>query len=665
MRKILLSALLLLTACLPSLEGPDRTGGARQPVDPWANALRALDLADTATPANDITAVYLHQDIEYLQIRIDLLDFRSPNELSLDIRIGDVTSPEAAPLDLHIPSESDSARVSFGPLLDTVIVEVPLSTISSRPRVDVTTPEDEISGLTLDGPVPNRTVPLLLTFYDTFTGRFPAEALRSWDGAHTGPRGERHGLRYLLDAAEEYQVPIVLLDLKEPANLSALDAMDVLSRIKRLAEAGLLILPENETVLEAASSPSESATRAQVWGKEFGLPISPFSYATATTGFQFDFLEDRSHLVHPFFSKITYLPIATEADTTQPTPDGPSLEIRRALLETALNADKRDMLVSGGSLANSTWGSPDMLGPTLAYFVSRPYIHILTTDDLTNFPTKSGEPQFQPVPTDERIKKLETLYQNLTLPVLDYAENWIGSSISACDNDIDNDGQAECILANENTLAILDPQGARLTYLFTREGENLHQLVGPSWQVAVGLSNPSTWDLSAGEAADPGAYPGAFADADDPFKAYEPAIEGDTLVFTSLDSTRVKTFKLIDAGIEAEYQTQEPVRTQIPLLVDPDTRFTPGWAEKYFQQNTPDGVAWGLGNGPMVSIHIVPVGGADDPVSTRAFNESLSLLGTSENPDFDYPAGHYVPFPMGIAEVEMGDGYFLRLERLP
>jgi hypothetical protein len=332
--------------------------------------------------------------------------------------------------------------------------------------------------------------------------------------------------------------------------------------------------------------------------------------------------------------------------------------------------DEKDLLILGGSLQDSTWGSPDMASATLAYFASRPYIHLLTADDLRNFPVTSGKPELRSSPLDESTNKLEAHYKNLTEPLLDFVKAWKGSPLSSCNSDPDKDNQPECILANEQYLAILDPQGGRLTYLFTVErvgreasqkGGNppYTQLIGPSWQVAVGLSNPSLWDLSAGEAADPGAYPGAFADADDPFKPYEPAIEGNTVVLTSLDGTRVKTFSLTETGLEVEYQTQEAVITQIPLLVDPGTRFTPGWAGKYVQEKTPGGVAWWLKNGPMVSIQ------AEGPIEMRAFNESLSLLANPEDPDFEYPAGHYVPFPLAVAEVEMGDGYFLRLERLP
>lgn len=653
MRKFLLACLFLfsLTACLspPGNLSTESTSNSH----PWAGALRALDPADTADPAHDITAVYLRQAGDLMQIRVDLLEFQSANDLSLEIKFEDASTPPAPSLTIHIPSVDNPARVSLTPLLATVIADVPLSEIPARPRVDVSTPEDEIGGLTLDDPVPGQTAPLLLTFYNTFAGRFPAEALRSWDGAHSGPRGERHGLKHLLDAVEKYQTPIVLLDLKEPENLSALDAMGALPQIRRMQENSLLTLPQiaSEETL-------------------FGLPLSLYRFEPSPTPqsdsmYSFQFKGDMSHL-HRWFELTTgmrtSIPIAMESDSTQPTPEGPSLEVRRALLETALNEDENDMLVLGGSLRDSTWGSPDMAGPTLAYFASRPYIQILGADDLMPFPTKLGKPELQSSPLNESIEKLETHYKNLAQPVLDFAASWDGSPFSTCDNDIDHDNQPECMLANEQYLAILDPRGARLTYLFAVAQDPIPhhiQLIGPSWQVAVGLSNPSLWDISAGEAADPGAYPGGLADADDPFKAYQPVVDGNTVMFTSLDGTRVKTFSLSKNGLEVGYQTQETVITQIPLLIDPETRFTPGWAGKYAQEKTPGGLAWGLANGPMVRIQ------TEGPVEMRAFNESLSLLANPEDPDFDYPAGFYVPFPMAIAEVEMRDGYFLRLERLP
>lgn len=590
---ILIAGILFLTfptACDSPL------AGASQSSHPWAKALRALDPTDAPTAAYDLTAAYLRTNNDNLQIRIDLLDFQSPGNLSLDIQIGDASAPETVPLDIHIPSQSESHRITLDPLLATVIVELPLTDIPARPRVDISTPEDKISGLTLAGTIPTQVAPLLLTFYDTFAGRFPAEALRSWDGAHTGPRGERHGLKHLLDAVEEYQVPVVLLDLKEPENLSALDAMGLLLKIESLENQGLLIVPEDDE-----------------------------------NNLQFIHLEDSTHLYKPLFRKITYLPIASETDENQPTPNGPSLEIRRALLETALNADRKDLLSLGGSLAEGTWGSPDMVGETMAYFASRPYVHILGIEELVEFPATSNNaiiPQ-----SEEPIDELTSQIQS----VLNFANSWAEDSSETkkqC-----RVGLFECILANENYLAVFDAQSAKLTFLFTRDENSLHQLIGPSWQVAPGI------DL----------YPGTFGDDN----VYEPILEANSLVFTLMDGTRVKTFTLTETGLDVTYQPQEPFIIQIPLLVDPDTRFTLGWAEKYKQQTTPNGIRWGLENGPMVSVQ------TEGAITMRAFNEALDLLTIPENPDFEYPPGHYVPFPMAIVEVEMKDGYFLRLERLP
>ena len=625
MRKILLTFLLLSSCASPSVLTPHPSDNNLKK-SPWASALRALDPVDAPTPANDITAVYLLADETDLQIRVDLLDFQAPHQLSVDLQIGDDSAPETTPLDIHVPSESDSASIALNPLLATVTVTIPISNIPAHPRVDVSTPEDKITGLTLDGPVPTGNAPLLLTFYDTFTARLPAEALRHWDGAHSGPRGERHGLKHLLDAAEEYQIPIVLLDLKKLESLSALDAMGLLPRIKQLEQEGLLILP-NQSDQEPL----------------FGFSQSTFAYgASSSNPFIFNFTADLSHLYRPLFSQTTTVPVATETDSNQPTPDGPSLEIRRALLETALNGDEKDLLVLGGSFPDTTWGSPDMVDPTLAYFASRPYIRMLDAEALRNFPTETGKPDILPkseIPPDELTLQSQ--------PALGYAQSWAenppATVLTQCQSAF-----PQCVLANDTYLAIFDPQGARLTYLFSvtridNSRHELHQLIGPSWQVAPGID----------------VYPGAFADTDNASLSYEPVLKENMLVFTSPDGTRVKTFKLTDKGLKADYQTQGPVTTQIPLLVDPDSRFTLGWAQEYTQQNTPGGIAWGLQNGLMVRIQ------TEGLVTMRTFNESLSVLTSPENPDFDYPPGHYVPFPMAIAEVEMQDGYFLWLERLP
>ena len=605
MRKITYFLLLLLLASCSPQPAPNP--------HPWAPFLRALDPVDASTPAHDLTAVYLRKQTDTIQIRIDVLYFDNPKDLSIDVQIISEATPQTSPIIIHVPSQTESTRIRLDPQLATVIIDLPLTEIPSRPRVDVSTPEDQILDIKLDSPAITQTAPLLLTFYDTFAARLPAEALRSWDGAHTGPRGERHGLKYLLDAAIEFQAPIALLDLKEPENLSALDAMGLLPQIETLEKKGLLILPEQ---------PEQEPI--------FDLPPSPFTYREigSTAPYTFSALTDPSHLYRPVFKKNTFIPIATETDITQPTTNGPSLEVRRKLLENALNADETDLFVLGGSLAESTWGSPDMVGKMLAYFSSRPYIRILNAEDLLSFSSNSDNAI---LPQSKESKDERTLQIQSTL---EFAKNWAKTSLTYpvhhCQAGLPID-LPDCVLANDTYLAIFDLQTASLTYLFSLEQDssspNMHQLVGPSWQIAPGI------DL----------YPGAFIDD----KTYTHTINGDTLTFISVDHTRSKAFTLTEFGLKVSYQTQEPVSVQIPLLIDPNSRFTSGWAERYIGESFPNEIHWGLEDGMMVVVQ------TDGEIMMSRFNESLALLSKSEDPDFDYPPGHYVPFPMTIVNVEM------------
>jgi hypothetical protein len=612
---------LSFTACLP----PAKAGSTPAPDSDraWGAALRALDPADAPDPAFDIIAAYLHQDGKSLLVRVDLLDFQAPEQVRLEILVADAAEPGSPLYSINTGAPDELHPMAFGSMLDTVTVEIENALLPADPVLDVITPQDELRGLRPDGPVPPQAAPVLLAFYDTFAGRFPAEALRSWDGAHSGPRGERHGLKHLLDAVETYGVPVVLLDLKQPESLSALDAMGALPRVRGLAEAELLVLPE------VSAQPAD-----------FDLPPGQAWFRSASIGveaaYHFQFIRDTSHIyrfTRSPFQASTSMPVPVATETDQPTRDGPSLELRRALLEVALDDDPANLLALGGSLAESTWGASNMVAPTLAYFASRPYIRALSEADLLAFPARAGEPTALPIPTDDPTNALERHYDDLTAPVLEFAETWDGKPYSACGQDLDQDDQPECILADENLLGVLDPQGARLVYLFSWDRSGLHQLVGPSWQVAVGLSDPTLWHPELGEAADPGAYPGAFAEVDEPFMPYTASLAGDRIVFVSEDGARTKTFRLTGAGLEVTYRLQEPATARIALLVDPWVRTSPGWAGKYFLEQSAQEVRWGLQGGPLADLQ------APGPLDVYAFNEGLDLLGEPEDPDYEYPQG--------------------------
>ncbi len=91
---------------------------------------------------------------------------------------------------------------------------------------------DVVHDVRSDAQPPVNRAPVLVAFWDAFPVTTPAQALRRWDGAHTGPLGERHGLLHILDAAGQYSVPVALLDIKNPASLAALDFMGNIPGIK-------------------------------------------------------------------------------------------------------------------------------------------------------------------------------------------------------------------------------------------------------------------------------------------------------------------------------------------------------------------------------------------------------------------------------------------------
>ncbi len=722
-RRFLLSLMLiaLLGACTGQrLESPDR---------PWAYAdLRALDPSDDPNPASDITAVYAREIGSDLQIRIDLLDIPlTPNytlDLLLDTRPGGST---VCPLqctttlqwdfDIHIPAEDAPSvfkqnlkpapkltpRVMRDPALDTLTISLNRNSLPAHFCFQVfalssnTWPDDQSAVVCSDDPPPQTRAPLLLAFDDTFEAQTPAQALRAWDGAHTGPLGARHGLGILVEAAARYQIPIALLDLKTPARLSALDTVGGTGGLHNLLAADLLLTPDVVYAHPADVSLAFSRQSAL----DFGFPTSLFLYGAvapqSSYRFQFASLPQTDHLVHA--AGITYIPLPQSSPETLPTPDGPTLALRRQILQAALSQDPTQVVLLGGDLAQSVWGSPDYIEPTLAYLAARPWVWLLNGDDLQTFPTRQASQaelltlqnrsathltdaqqkvlsKLRKSPTNAATTSAWRMFFALIAPTSDpaladlrsqylgqvnlllAASQWAAQPdpIATCEADLDGDGRSECILASDRIYAIFDPQGAHLDFLFARDQSGIHQMIGPSSQLALGLSDPSQWNPKLGEASDPGVTPGAFTDQDDPWGAYTGKFDGNRLILSAQNGTRVKSFELTGTGLRITYQSKSAVITSIPLIVEPQARFRPGWAGSYRSQAIAGGFSWG----PQDSLKLVVQ--AEGPVSIRAFNESLTWLTQPEDPDFAYPAGHYLPFPLAMVQISGPDKFTIQLD---
>ncbi len=709
--------LLLIITSICLLPAVSCAAAPRRVSAPWAAAdLRYLDPAGNAeTPSTDVLAVYARVADQDFQIRVDLLDLSFDSEYQVIVlvyedrdspRLGLTIEPDkvSSVFDFSTTDRSQiQPRVVWDPWLDTMTISFNRNLLADQIGFSITTLipfenqdsfplyaydyemidkplliQNRTPFIRLDDPPPTARAPALIAFTDSFPAATPAQAIRRWDGAHTGPTGERHGLKHILDAARGYGIPIALVDLKTPSSLAALNFLGVTGGLRQMVKDELLILPD-AAYSEPVDASLDSSRRA---AKGFNLPASPFVYSGSGDlvpgmGYQFAHLPDAAHLSRSGGTRL--IPLPADRFAPQATIDGPSLDVRRALMAAALTTDPSDLVALGGSLPNSTWGDSDMAGPTFAWLAAHPWVHVLDGRDLMNFPAgASGLPSVSPATSDIFLSDLQTApdnavtesawqtYLTLTAPASDErlralrmnylgqvgtltaASHWADQpyTLFECSADYDQDLRPECILTNGSYLAIIETDGARLTHLFYGE----HQLVGPTAQFTVGLSDPSTWGALPGDAADPGQIMGAFLDTDHPFDPYNISWPTPgTLILTSEDGSRVKTFRLTETGLEVTYQVQNPASTRIPLVVDPQIFFF--GPSDYRASLSTTSWTWGPAAGTQVRVR------TDAALSAQGFTVSIPFIGLPENPNLDYPSGHYFPFPLSVMTIHSDENF--------
>lgn len=679
---------------------------ATRPETPWVHAdLRLLDNLDEGiSPAADILAVYTRLMPAVLEIRVDLLDITPKDDYAITLTLWDDLDYFQDPLIITIPSrglahtDSIASGVSaFLPdvlrdsWLDTVTIRLNRFQMGSQYFFDLTTyagvplkQADQVLNIQSNKSAQVGRVPVILAFWNVFTATTPMQALRQWDGAHSGPLGDRHGLKHLLDAALKYEVPLVLLDIKTPASLAALNTVGGIGYLRNLSERRLVILTET-----ANGNPTGKALELNQMAEQgFGIPSSPYLYnPSGESGgsflVQFTTLADPNHI--GLFEAKRYFPLP-QASEMQATSSGPAMELRRTLVNAAFEGDVSLIIPIGGDFARSTWGNSDSAGKTLGWLSAHPWILPLSESDLTEFPNKpmqlsnpplEGEapawlPALEGAPANsvsesawltsfmvsspsknDKLQALRAVSAGQVGELL-AAARWAAAPFHEinCSDDLDGDNQPDCVLANLQYFAIIDPLGARLTNLFFLDALGPHQIVGPTSQFVVGLSDPSEWDLELGEASDPGAITGAFEDGLGPWVTYDFEISGEGIVFANPDESIGKTFRMSVDGLVVDYQASAPVSIRIPLVVDPQEFFI--GPSTYTITQTPTSLIWGSEQGISVEIS------SNVTITAENFAEALPFLTLPENPDKEYPAGSYLPFPFAVATLQ-GQEFWVKL----
>jgi hypothetical protein len=697
-----------------------------------------LKPAGTANASMDLVGLYTRIQGGELQIRLDFLDMQTERDCDvyvvIDLGAGGLTNLpiESRPsigweILLVAPAggrpyalgtdgkqlQGVLQRVNRDALLDMMVFSLHRQSLPGGAKrfsleAFATPPGTRLPASQI-GPADSDSLPpgkanLLLAFWNALPADSPAQALRRWDGAHAGPLGQRHGLRLLLQAAEQNSIPLVLLDLKKPRSLSALDLVGGIEWVKNLEKKGLVVLPD---VAWGDPSLVKGLEYSRKTADAFGFPGSPFLVGAIQAALPdqyqtiFAVLYDQQHILQWGKMRLVPLPGVVNFQTggrNQPTRQGPALALRRELLNNALSGDPDSLVIQGGDLSSSTWGDRIVAENTLRYLANHPWIKVLTGKDLLALPAypvdvcQPAEPApcadwlcltaiagLEPIRTellnsqpgpltdlawdtylylsdpmaDIPLQKLRRNYLGQVSLLLE-AARWADAPYhrSDCSTDLDGDDTPECLLANDHFLGVLKLDGARLVLGFYRTSAgSAQQFTGSMSQFAAGLSDPSQWQLDAGEKSDPGIIPGAFSDSVDPWKTFQAAASEDTLVFQSVDGTLTKTYRLVERGLKVQYYSQSPVQVSILLAVGSDGRFVPGWAKSYQSATQSTGITWGIPKNSSVDVS------TSSEWSWKSFIDSSKWLTNPEDPDRSYPPGHFLPFPLAEMDIS-GSGSF-------
>lgn len=779
----------------------------------WTYAdLNILDPVDASMPSQDLVALYSRMLSSTLQIRLDLLDFTTNPDFDLYVALdyapgGESLSPTEFSTETEwdillaipasgelrvIPSPDHAVKdvglhVTRDPFLDMLVINLKADKLVPQPdklltltRCQVyttppgsTTVSDSLGPSDLMSRITTR-APVFIAFWNSFPAATPAQALRRWNGAHTGPHGDRHGLRNLLKAVEYTQVPVALLDIKSPASLSALDFIGELDYIRNLAERELVLMPDIIPIMSGIPGqpyqpPGWVIEKAAVDSRQialnFDIPGSQFLYYPGNpkdyllTGlpdlerkYPFWFIaSERDKNSDPSYQAgeltiarwksidLASLPIRfLDQNSTQAFPDeqqasanGPSLDVRKALVNLVvdrLSQDEDSFLLLGGNLTRSTWGEPLAARNTLLYLSEHPWVWMMTSHDLLpphNTPSQETfheEPSFAPVSyvpytpqgiplssglTAEQIQaalldELSRLapgavtqqawesYYSLLSPVyqmpadlaylrsnylgqvgyLIAAAQWTTTGIAEicseieeniCLSDVDWDGLDEIILADKSTYTILEKEGGYIPVAFTKSHDQVHQFIAPSSQFTVGLSDSTLWDYTKGIAGDPsllrGAYSDTLAGTNTPsWEVFQVQYAKNQVYFRSPNGALIKSFNLTPSGMIASYKTDALVTVQMPVLVNPEDRYLPDWSNNFCSTVLSQAWLWGLCQGSQVIIQ------TSSEITGYAFSDSYLKMQQPEDPNYAYPPGHFLPFPMGLGLVNSLGEYNIQIE---
>jgi hypothetical protein len=169
----------------------------------------------------------------------------------------------------------------------------------------------------------------------------------------------------------------------------------------------------------------------------------------------------------------------------------------------------------------------------------------------------------------------------------------------------------------------------------------------------VGLGDASSWNPDLGVRSDSAQLLGAFQDKFDDWNRYNVNITANKLELYKDDMAMYKSITLLSNSLRIDILNPDQFHgiSIIPLVIDPWFRYTSGWGDFYVKISEPFNIQWGIINGEQVEIR------STSPLSVFSFNDTRAALSYPEDPNYEYSQGHYLPYPMSVAEISTIENY--------
>jgi hypothetical protein len=499
----------------------------------------------------------------------------------------------------------------------------------------------------------------------------------------------------LIKNATANNVPVFLLDLKQVRSLATLEYFNKLDLFQQTSTEKNTFIPEyypfEPNIYEQSGLP--------LLINHYNLPRSALAFYATAPGSSSDLPsliftpsdQEKVTVQQDKYTRLIKLPMSDNSHNNELDRFGFSSQGEAKILSGLNQSSHQPIIVLGGSLPDSPLADSLASPRSMSYLNTHPWINLL---DYYQLATWTGTGAISPswndadnqtdcsksAPTEvtdqssaynalscahsnimttlawnayaylssqtlsEQEKTLRSFYY-ANIDRLLLASSWLDQPEKLSKN-LSRTTTNYYLFADDQNFLLFDETGGKLVLALSNGAQEPLEWIAPTSQSAVGLSDSSTW-TDKNEAGDPAVIQGAFIDNTFGDKKYEVKTIPSGVEFSLPSAGIKKTFLLAQNELIVNYTTPSPITTTIPFILSPYRFLQSGLADEMTQLRLQQK------NGDAIPPYIT---GNFRLISANWFYDSFEMLATSEDPNKEYPTGHYLPFPVGLLKFEIESG---------